>query len=51
LYTWPSYSTEAHIGLAELYIQDSSFTAYYERYVTGGAQFLRDAIVTNLSDN
>lgn len=51
LYTWPSYSTEAHIGLAELYIQDSSFTAYYERYVTGGAQFLRDAIVTNLSNN
>ena len=51
LYTWPSYSTEAHIGLAELYIHDAAFTAYYERFVTGGAQFLRDAIVTNLSVN
>ena len=27
LYTWPSYSTEAHIGLAELYIHDAAFTA------------------------
>ncbi|SNZ17409.1 transcriptional regulator, MerR family [Terribacillus aidingensis] len=44
-FTWPSYSKEAHAGLAEMYVQDERFTAYYENYIQkGAAQFLRDSI-------
>lgn len=43
---WPSYSKEAHAGLAEMYVADERFTAYYDdNAVEGAAQFLRDAIV------
>ncbi len=31
-------------GLAELYVMDSRFTAYYNRETPGAAQFLHDAI-------
>ncbi len=44
-YTWPRYSYEAHKGLAQAYVDDPRFTAYYEKIVPGGAVFLRDAIV------
>lgn len=44
-YSWPSYSKEAHAGLAEMYITDERFAAYYDARVKGGAQFLRDAIL------
>ncbi|QXE02002.1 MerR family transcriptional regulator [Terribacillus sp. DMT04] len=44
-FTWPSYSKEAHAGLAEMYVQDERFTAYYENHIQkGAAQFLRDSI-------
>lgn len=43
-YTWPSYSKQAHQGLAEMYIADSRFTAYYDKHRDGASQFLRDAI-------
>jgi MerR family transcriptional regulator, thiopeptide resistance regulator len=44
-FTWPSYSKEAHAGLAETYVQDERFTAYYENHIQkGAAQFLRDSI-------
>ncbi|WP_251520075.1 MULTISPECIES: MerR family transcriptional regulator [Staphylococcus] len=43
-YTWPRYTKEAHLGLAEMYIADERFTAYYDKHVKGGTQFLRDAI-------
>jgi DNA-binding transcriptional MerR regulator len=42
---WPSYSKEAHAGLAQMYVDDERFTAYYDNKIrTGAAIFLRDAI-------
>lgn len=45
MYTWPEYSKEAHAGLAEMYVNDTTFTDYYDKYVEGGTQFLKDAIL------
>lgn len=45
MYTWTSYSKEAHAGLAEMYVADERFTAYYDEHVAGGAEFLRDAVL------
>lgn len=44
MYSWPSYSKEAHAGLAEMYVADEQFTAYYDKNVKGGTEFLRNAI-------
>lgn len=44
-YTWPSYSKEAHAGLAQMYVDDERFTAFYDKYKAGLAVFLRDAIL------
>jgi DNA-binding transcriptional MerR regulator len=42
---WPEYSKEAHLGVAEMYVADERFTAYYDNQAgQGAAQFLRDAI-------
>lgn len=46
-YTWPSYSAEAHRGLAESYVADERFTAYYDREVPGCAAWLRDAVLAH----
>lgn len=43
-FTWKDYSKEAHIGLAQMYVDDERFTAYYDGRVKGCAAFLRDAI-------
>jgi DNA-binding transcriptional MerR regulator len=43
-YTWPSYSKEAHAGVAQMYVDDERFTAYYDKEQPGMAEFLRDAI-------
>ena len=43
-YSWPSYSTQAHQGLAEMYVADLRFTEYYDKHRAGATQFLRDAI-------
>jgi DNA-binding transcriptional MerR regulator len=43
-FTWPSYSKEAHAGLAQMYVDDERFTAYYDKEQPGGAEFLRAAI-------
>ncbi|MEK6266960.1 MAG: TipAS antibiotic-recognition domain-containing protein, partial [Planococcus sp. (in: firmicutes)] len=48
-YTWPTYSKEAHRGLAEMYVADERFAAYYDKVQPGASQFLRDAIVTYTS--
>lgn len=46
-YTWNFYSPEAHVGLAEGYVADERFTAYYDESAgKGAAAFLRDAIVS-----
>jgi DNA-binding transcriptional MerR regulator len=42
---WPEYSKEAHAGLAQMYVDDSRFTAYYDKIQPGAAEFLRDAIL------
>ncbi|WP_033543195.1 MerR family transcriptional regulator [Planococcus sp. CAU13] len=44
-FTWPAYSKEAHAGLAQMYVDDERFAAYYDKACAGAAQFLRDAIV------
>jgi hypothetical protein len=45
-FTWPHYSKEAHAGLAQMYLDDERFTAYYDKKVLGCAKFLRDAVFT-----
>lgn len=42
---WDQYSKEAHAGLAEMYVADERFTAYYDKVQLGATEFLRDAIV------
>lgn len=44
MFHWPQYSKEAHAGLAQMYVDDERFTAYYDKRQPGTAQFLRDAI-------
>jgi len=43
-YFWPAYTKEAHAGVAQMYVDDERFTAYYDREVPGTAEFLRDAV-------
>lgn len=45
MYYWPEYSKEAHAGLAQMYVDDERFTAYYDKGQPGTAAFLRDAIL------
>ena len=40
-------SYEMHLGLAEMYLADSRFTATYEKIAPGLAQYLHDAIKAN----
>lgn len=44
-FTWVSYDPKAHAGLAEMYVADERFAAYYEKAGNGAARYLRDAIV------
>lgn len=44
-FAWSSYSKEAHAGLAQMYVDDERFAAYYDKACEGGARFLRDAIL------
>ncbi|MFJ5716246.1 MerR family transcriptional regulator [Neobacillus sp. NPDC093127] len=43
-YYWNEYSKEAHAGLAQMYVDDERFTAYYDKEQPGTAEFLREAI-------
>ncbi|GLX67951.1 MerR family transcriptional regulator [Paenibacillus glycanilyticus] len=43
-YYWKTYTKEAHAGLAQMYVDDERFTAYYDAEQPGTAAFLRDAI-------
>ena len=38
------YDPAKHRGIAELYVMDERFTAYYDKAVSGCARFLRDAV-------
>ena len=42
--SWEAYTPQAHAGLAELYVSDPRFTAYYDWEMPGCAAFLRDAV-------
>ena len=44
MFTWPHYTPEAHMGVAQMYVDDPRFTAYYDEIVPGCAVFLRDAV-------
>ncbi|MFT4415567.1 MerR family transcriptional regulator [Fredinandcohnia humi] len=44
-YYWPTYTKEAHAGVAQMYVDDERFTAYYDKNQPGTAEFLRDAIL------
>ncbi|WP_407269427.1 MerR family transcriptional regulator [Radiobacillus sp. PE A8.2] len=44
-FSWDKYSKEAHAGLAQMYVDDERFTAYYDKQRPGMAAFLRDAIL------
>jgi DNA-binding transcriptional MerR regulator len=41
---WTHYSREAHLGLAQTYVDDPRFEAYYDAVGEGCAEFLRDAL-------
>ncbi|MDT3427074.1 DNA-binding transcriptional MerR regulator [Paenibacillus forsythiae] len=42
---WGTYSPEAHAGVAQMYVDDERFTAYYDKHSPGLARFLRDAVL------
>lgn len=44
-YFWDEYSQEAHAGLAQMYVDDARFKAYYDKQEPGTAEFLRDAVL------
>lgn len=41
---WTAYSKEAHAGIAQMYVDDERFTAFYNEKQPGSAAFLRDAV-------
>ncbi len=43
-FTWDTYSKEAHAVLAQMYVDDERFRAYYDAEQPSVAEFLRDAI-------
>ncbi|GIO23511.1 MerR family transcriptional regulator [Oceanobacillus sp. J11TS1] len=51
MYSWPTYSAEAHQGLAEMYVSDERFAKYYnDRAGREIVTLLRDAIVKYAED-
>lgn len=42
---WDNYTKEAHAGVAQMYVDDERFKAYYDRNQPGTAEFLRDAVL------
>ena len=44
-YFWNKYTKEAHMGVAQMYVDDPRFTAYYDEKQPGTAEFLRDAVL------
>lgn len=43
-FAWGSYTKEAHAGIAQMYVDDERFTAFYDQKQPGLAVFLRDAV-------
>lgn len=42
---WDQYSKEGHAGLAQMYVEDERFKAYYDKEQPGTAAFFRAAIL------
>lgn len=42
---WDSYTKQAHAGVAQMYVEDERFKAYYDKKQPGVAAFLRDAVL------
>ncbi|MFA9422506.1 MAG: MerR family transcriptional regulator [Sedimentibacter sp.] len=42
---WDGYNKDAHANLAQMYVDDERFTAYYDKIKSGATRFLRDAIL------
>jgi DNA-binding transcriptional MerR regulator len=51
LRTYYEPTFEIYRGLAQMFIQDPRFTAYYEKYATGLAQFMHDAMIAYCVNN
>ncbi|MBU3112980.1 MerR family transcriptional regulator [Clostridium lacusfryxellense] len=47
---WDTYTKKAHAGLAQMYVDDERFTAYYDAKQVGTAMFLRDAVLVYTGD-
>jgi DNA-binding transcriptional MerR regulator len=45
MYYWKSYSKEAHIGLANTYVEDERFAKYYEDIIKGGSEYMKEAVI------
>ena len=41
---WDKYSKEAHISVAQMYVDDPRFKAHYDKIAPGCAVFLRDTV-------
>lgn len=52
LFFWDeaAYSLQAHMALAQMYVDDPRFTAHYDAIVPGAAVFLRDAMKVYTGD-
>ncbi len=48
MFSWSTYSEEAHIGLADLYLEDERFKRYYDGIASNAASILRTAIRNTL---
>ena len=42
--SWGSYDVQWHIGVAQMYVMDSRFIAYYDKRCPGCAEFLQSAV-------
>ncbi|MCB2293200.1 MerR family transcriptional regulator [Clostridium algoriphilum] len=47
---WDKYTKEAHASIAQMYVDDERFTAYYDEKQPGIAKFLRDAVIVYTTD-
>ena len=51
MYSWSSYSPEAHKGLGLMYVGDERFTSYYEQHGAGFAEALNAIIQTKQTES
>lgn len=45
MFVWKDYSKQRHAGLAQMYVDDERFTAFYDTRKPGMAKFFRDALM------